>query len=299
MKKTWENILGWIAVVLSTAIASLWAFWGIVENFHEGWYSESLWENLFIMCIQYLSFPLAFLVLTLVAIRWPRVGSLLFLALGIFFAVVFAGVSFQVVGLLLTIPGVVFAALYWFGRPHPRKWAFRVALAFPVAILLVFGIPDLIRVSTRVNDHDFGVRVVQGNQSTLVWAPRGLGWPDKGGMDWYEAQETCRFLSEDGLTLSSTPVDVWRLPTTQEVVTSLTRGNQNAGGQWDEGEARYDRTPDKETPLWNPHTMVIYWWTSDSLRAPEAYTVTYNGGVWDRRKNTKMGSLGFRAVKQP
>ncbi|MBC8350439.1 MAG: hypothetical protein H8E66_00525 [Planctomycetes bacterium] len=42
----WHRIVGWIAVVLSTAITCFWAFWGIIENFHEGWYFESVWSNL-------------------------------------------------------------------------------------------------------------------------------------------------------------------------------------------------------------------------------------------------------------
>jgi hypothetical protein len=35
--------LGWVAVGLSSAIAALWAFWGILENFHEGARSRGSW----------------------------------------------------------------------------------------------------------------------------------------------------------------------------------------------------------------------------------------------------------------
>jgi len=35
-----RQIAGWIAVGLSAAITCFWAFWGIIENFHEGWYYE-------------------------------------------------------------------------------------------------------------------------------------------------------------------------------------------------------------------------------------------------------------------
>jgi len=34
-------IEGWIAVGFSTIITRVWAFWGIIENFYEGWQSES------------------------------------------------------------------------------------------------------------------------------------------------------------------------------------------------------------------------------------------------------------------
>ncbi len=47
--------LGWLAVALSTSIASFWAFWGIIENFHEGWFHESLLLNVGLMFVQYLS----------------------------------------------------------------------------------------------------------------------------------------------------------------------------------------------------------------------------------------------------
>ena len=37
---------GWIAVGLSTLFSCLWAFWGVFESFHEGWYFESPVQNL-------------------------------------------------------------------------------------------------------------------------------------------------------------------------------------------------------------------------------------------------------------
>ena len=56
-----EPASGWIAVILSTTLACLWAFWGIIENFHEGWYYESLPRNLLLMFGQYLSPMLLFI----------------------------------------------------------------------------------------------------------------------------------------------------------------------------------------------------------------------------------------------
>ena len=46
---------------LSILITYFWAFWGIVENSHEGWYCESLLSNLGLMFAQYLS-PLTFII---------------------------------------------------------------------------------------------------------------------------------------------------------------------------------------------------------------------------------------------
>ena len=42
-------------------MACFWAFWGIIENFHEGWYFDSTWSNLAPMFGQYLSFMLGFI----------------------------------------------------------------------------------------------------------------------------------------------------------------------------------------------------------------------------------------------
>ncbi len=70
-----RQIAGWIAVGLSTAITCVWAFWGIIENFHEGWYNESLLSNVGLMFVQYLSPMLIFMGVTLISISWPRFGG--------------------------------------------------------------------------------------------------------------------------------------------------------------------------------------------------------------------------------
>jgi len=70
-----QQILGWTAVGLSTVITCSWAMWGILENFHEGWYYESFLSNLGMMFRQYLSPMLIFMGVTLVSIYWPRLGG--------------------------------------------------------------------------------------------------------------------------------------------------------------------------------------------------------------------------------
>ena len=50
-----RQIVGWVAVGLSIVITCFWAFWGIIETFHEGWYYESLLSNLGLTFVQYLS----------------------------------------------------------------------------------------------------------------------------------------------------------------------------------------------------------------------------------------------------
>jgi hypothetical protein len=78
-----DKIVGWTAVVLSVAILSFWAFWGINENFHEGWYDRNVWKNVALMSIQYLSPVLILLFPTLIALKWPRWSVVVFSVLAI------------------------------------------------------------------------------------------------------------------------------------------------------------------------------------------------------------------------
>ena len=291
-------VLGWIAVGISIAIASVWTIWGILETFHEGWYLESVWQNILLMLRQYLLFTVVFVLLTLMSIRWYKIGAAIFLVAAIAFGFFFRGASLAVMALILP-PMVILGLLYLFGRPAPRRYAYLTVIIVPIVIILALGIPNGIRVSQRLNDGDFGMRQVAGNGVELVWAPQGPGWPDH-GVSWDEANRICRYLSADGTTLEDTPQDIWRLPTIAEAVASMTRKGINAGGTWNPETmtATYKTTPDKETPLWNPHTQIIYYWTANEMNEKKAYMIVYDGKVYDRYKSG-LGSLAFRAVKQP
>ncbi len=300
MKKKGRNILGWIGVGISIIFSSLWAYWGIMENFHEGWYAESVWENLFMLFFQYLGVTIVFVVLGLVSLRWKRIGLAAHVLLAAFCVWFFSGASFQVVGLLIVFPIVGLGFLFFLGEPSPKKMAFRLLPIIPLVIILAISVPQGIKVSNRVNDGDFGARTVAGNDVTLTWAPRGPGWPDK-GTDWAEAQRICRFLSEDGTEVMETAQNIWRLPTVEEAVRSMMLHGNNAGGTWsqDTQKAAYRKTPDKETPLWDVHSKVIYYWTADTDVANEkrAYIIVYHGGVFTRVKTEGQAYLSFRAVR--
>jgi len=82
--RNYAAIIGWIAVGISIVISSFWAFWGIIENFHEGWYFESLWLNLGMMLTQYLSPMLIFMAVTLISLYWPRFGAGLHATIALF-----------------------------------------------------------------------------------------------------------------------------------------------------------------------------------------------------------------------
>ncbi|GMV07276.1 MAG: hypothetical protein AMXMBFR53_35510 [Gemmatimonadota bacterium] len=118
-------------------------------------------------------------------------------------------------------------------------------------------------------------------------------------MSWHDAVDHAARLSPDGFRLESEPVHAWRLPTVEEAVRSLTFRGLNAGGVWDPRAERatYRVTPDKETPLWDPHSRVIYWWTSTEVDRSAALSVTYNGRTNRRPKSAAQDYLGFRAVR--
>ena len=292
-------IVGWIAVGISTVITCFWAFWGIIENFHEGWYYESVLSNVALMFVQYLSPMLIFMGVTLISIVWPRIGASLHAILALLAVWFFQ--AFANPGMFLLIaPLIGIGVLYWFGRPQPRKLALALAVGLPILTLLICGVEPVLRVSQRVDDGSLQARPVQGNGVYLVWAPDGPGWPRE-GTNWYEAGQVCDHLSEDGLTSAPGPQNIWRLPTVDEAARSMARHGENSAGIWDaeNEEAAYKTTPDKESPLWNIHSQVIYWWTATEVDKERAYIIVYDGKVWSRSKGFGPAYLGYRCVKQP
>lgn len=296
-----KTVAGWAGVSLTLIISGVWAYWGAVENFHEGWYAASIWENLFLFLFQYLLIAIIFILLALIALKWKKIGAIMHLLAGGFCFYFFSRSSFQVVGLLITLPFLALGALYFFGEPKPQKWARRLILFVPLVIILAISIPKGIKVSKRLDDGDFGARVVEGNGVTLIWATRGPGWPDE-GVSWEEAQELCKYLSEDGTTIMETEQNIWRLPTVEEAVRSMMLHGENAGGVWyaEEEKTIYDRTPEKESPLWDVHSKVIYYWTADTATddSGQAYIIVYHGGVYQKKKTDNQAYLSFRAVKE-
>ena len=251
------------------------------------------------MIVQYLSPMILFMSVTLISIFWPRFGSLLHVSLALLATWFFQAISNPGIFLLIA-PLVGLGTLYWYGRPEPRKVATLLVISLPLLTLVIAGIEPTWRVSQRVEDGNLQARLVQGNGTDLIWAPDGPGWP-RSGATWHEAQEVCQHLNEDGLTLVIDPQDIWRLPGVDEAVGSMARHGQNSGGVWDPqiGEAAYNTTPDKESPLWNIHSQVIYWWTATEIDEDRAFIIVYDGKVWPRSKQISPAYLGFRCVKQP
>lgn len=294
-----REVIGWIGVGLSTLITSGWGFWGVIENFHEGWYQETLIENLGLMFVQYLSPMIIFMLATFISIHWRKVGAVLhFLIAGL--AIWFFNAFSNAAIFLIILPLAGIGLLYWFGFISNRNLAYRIAIGFPVIVLIISGIAPVRKVSQRIDDGNYQARLVSGNGVELIWAPGGPGWPDTGG-DWYDAQHVCQYLSEDGLLLRTQPANIWRLPTVEEAVGSMALHGQNSGGIWnaEKAEASYETKPDKESPLWNIHSQVIYMWTDTEADEDHAYMIVFDGDVWSRSKDFGPAYLGFRCVRLP
>ena len=295
-KEKKQKIAGWVAVGISAFFANMWAFWGIVENFHEGWYFPNIFNNILMMFGQYLLMPIGFMALASISIKWNKTGALLHLLLAAgayaLFGKMNAGFFFVV------IPLISLALLYWFGKLQKKKLAYLLVAGFPLLIIFVLGMVNGYRVSHRYSDNNFESRLIKGNGVELIWAPQGPGWPDS-GTNWYDANKICAHLNADGNSLNESEVNIWRLPTIDEAVRSQVYHGSTAGGTWNEitKTASYKNQPDKESPLWNMHIKTIYWWTSSEVNKKEAYIIVYNGGVWPRQKTLKAGYLNFRAVR--
>jgi len=299
------RLCGWFAVTLSVLAACFWAFWGTLENFHEGWWHARLGDNL-LLTGAYLGPATAVVVLALLAVRWPRVGGAIHVLLGLALLAWWWG---QMRGAslihhlthMVTVTSeavVALGILYVFGRARPRRLAMILLVALPALVAVACAIEPVWRISQRSGKAVDSSVVVRGNGVELLWAPPGPGWPKKGNVDFAEAQRIVAHLTADGQSCAETPQNIWRLPTVAEVVGSLTRRGHNAGGRWDAaaGTATYTVMPDKEPPLWHMDSPVIYWWTSSSVGS-RVYIVVFNGRV-SPRTPAGTGSTAFRAVRE-
>jgi hypothetical protein len=243
-------------------------------------------------------------ILALISIKWHKIGGILWMFgwLGFSYFIFFGGnIPFTFGRLLIwlpvTIPLVLIGLSFYFYEIKNKKTAYILIISIPLLIIFTLGIPNLLRVNKRYNDHNFRLRIVKGNRVKLAWAPKGPGFPEK-GVNWFEAMRRCLYLSEQGDKLLKEEQNIWRLPTREEIVKSLTRKNKNCGGILTKtGRALYKISPDKETPLWNPNSMIIYYWTSEKRGDGFVYMVSYNGRILSRYGDNGAGYHGFRCVK--
>ena len=145
-----------------------------------------------------------------------------------------------------------------------------------------------------VNDADFGYEEVESTIEVIVFNDAdGDGMPDG-----WEADYGTNPLVNDALADPETE----KFTNFSEFLndTHPWDPDTDSGGVWDAraASATYRTTPDKESPLWNPHSQVIYWWTATEVDADRAYIIVYDGAVWPRSKQFSAAYMGFRCVKE-
>jgi len=301
MKKEKNNFFAFSAVILNLCFSVLWSFWGILENFHEGWYYSDILENLALFLFQYLLFAIIFILLGLFSIRYHKAGAILYIITAILIPVLKIK-SFSAI-FVFSIPLFIIGLLFWFSDFKNKKWFYLFTVLIPLSVIIVFAVEPVIRLSQRIDKYDKNAVLVEGNEVELIWAPEGPGWITETGqigkMKWKDAKARCERLSDDGKYLCDSAQYIWRLPSVNEAVRSLSRHAVNCGGVWDSISKKpvYKIMPDKESPLWKVKSPVIYWWTATELNDSMAFRIVYNGSVQVLNKKITMGSLGFRAVK--
>jgi hypothetical protein len=160
-------VAGWMAVALSSAVLCLWALIVTAEAFHEGWYDRYLWRNALLTFVQYLGPALALLLPTLAAIRWRRIALPAFLLPAIAAGFILHNGADRAV---IAVPLLVAGALFQFGRPEPRRWAWRATLALPAAMALIAAAhPAYYSIAQRPHPEDS-----RAYWSNMVWGP--LKW---------------------------------------------------------------------------------------------------------------------------
>lgn len=190
-----DRTAGWVGKSLLIIITAFWCYWSVGEMYHEGWWGP------FYIRLLYLIPGTAFLTLTLVGIKWPRIGGWLIIILGGAFTIFFLDIQFadgkltigrNLAGFLISGPLVFLGVLLLIEARNqkrraepgwadsPRWWRrnvwYLLAVGPPLLTLIGFSLYFLPIVLTRQDDGDRGARLIEGNGVTLIWAPEGPGW---------------------------------------------------------------------------------------------------------------------------
>ncbi|MBD3413637.1 MAG: hypothetical protein GF421_04295 [Candidatus Aminicenantes bacterium] len=213
-----------------------------------------------------------------------------------------------------------------------------LVLGLPMITAIAVSVYYSPLILSRVDDGERGARLIKGNDVTLVWAPQGPGWNQKKTSGVYPSwndialygvepvgfhkkpdtknkQATqkdmdttciCRYLSDDGQKLMEKPQNIWRMPTTEEVIRSLVSQGKSAECNWDGESLKADcqKQPNKGTPLWAPDQSPIYYWSRDEYDDEEAWYVPYTGGIryggviHHQKKDWANPRHGYRCVRE-
>ncbi len=183
---------GYLATGLMLVATGLWAFWGFMELYYEGWGQPGLQP------LAYLVPAAVFVGFWLLAEARPRVGGWLIIVFGLLLTAWVLSMQLRrgsptLAGLLSWFPvtamAVLVGALFVVaGRrragaheaPAERGWPRRnLRFLLPPGTVLLIGVVCTAlnrHVFFRTDDGDRGARLIEGNGVSLVWAPAGPGW---------------------------------------------------------------------------------------------------------------------------
>ncbi len=183
-------IPGIIAYIFLVAATLLWAYWGVGEVFHEGWYPP--YTHIIFYFIPFLSL----LGITVLCIYLPLVGGILIILGGLLFLVLTVTrseqryisllPSFWMVSALVIIPGLLFVSDYILKKRRgyyeykktlfKNRWKMAIALILSFALIIGVGTPLLIRNLGRQPLSSCDEVTIRGNGITLTLAGEGPGW---------------------------------------------------------------------------------------------------------------------------
>jgi hypothetical protein len=103
------------------------------------------------------------------------------------------------------------------------------------------------------------------------------------------------------------PQNIWRMPTTDEIVRSLVRDGETARCAWNGQSSNADCRvqPNKDIPLWIPEASPIYYYSGEEHDEYSAWYVPYTGSglyggvIGPQIKSGGNSRHGFRCVCEP
>lgn len=336
----WSRLPGVVATALLTGFVCFWTFWSLTELYYEGWnmpWPQPLaylvpcavalalgaatiaWPRRMGAVIVALSLAFYGWAIAINLQRWGFTWGMLLGWLAMTSLTVLGGALFVIDGRRAPDP----RAPWWRRR---ARWL--AVVGAPLAVATSISSAELPRILGRLDDGDRGARRIDGDGVQLVWAPAGPGWnwqqpwggypswdslatygappiglkprPPRARADDMARTGLCAHLDAAGTALLPAPQHLWRMPTADEFVRSLTRRGASAGCTWDGavGRAPCRTQPDKETPLWAPDAPPIYMWTSEQSDT-DAWYVNYQGFVAHQSKGFGNPRHGYRCVRDP
>ncbi len=168
----------------------LWAYWGVGEVFHEGWYPPYT---------QIIFYFIPFLVLIgtmVLCVYLPLAGGILVLSVGIFYLMatlirshwqhVNLLPSFWMASTVVIIPGLLFIIDYVLKKRRKyreykkivfkNRWKMTAAVSISFILIVYVGTPLAIRNLGRLPLENFDEVTIEGNKIVLAMAGDGPGW---------------------------------------------------------------------------------------------------------------------------